>query len=243
VKEEELNKLPFDKYLLTAANNVSDHAYNSHNEKAVIKDLSNLEPFKFFTITTSKKMNKAIDDDLHREADSNLDESFRISLDDLSFDLEDTVNTSFSTDIWQDEDKLLLDDVNIDHMEILPNNTNELDSINNDTRLTLDDIDSSVEDISESVNNQENKKNTTDGLPDDSNRKSDSLRNLSASKAATLDNTTEKELLNITKKEQLKDILLYLDGLFANLPEPIIKEFACSEYYDKYNSLFDNLGI
>lgn len=44
-------------------------------------------------------------------------------------------------------------------------------------------------------------------------------------------------------RENMKRILGYLDGLFEDLPEEKVKEFANSEYYDLYNKLFKELGI
>jgi hypothetical protein len=43
--------------------------------------------------------------------------------------------------------------------------------------------------------------------------------------------------------EQLKKILKYLDSLLDYLPEEKIKEFAKSEYFDLYHSLFNDLKI
>ena len=44
-------------------------------------------------------------------------------------------------------------------------------------------------------------------------------------------------------KGDLKEMLLYIDNLFGDLPEEKIKEFAKSKYYDLYNKVFDDLGI
>lgn len=43
--------------------------------------------------------------------------------------------------------------------------------------------------------------------------------------------------------DRLKKILKYLDGLLDYLPEEKIKEFAESEYYELYHSLFEDLKI
>ncbi len=56
----------------------------------------------------------------------------------------------------------------------------------------------------------------------------------------------EKEIfegLTENTKEDVKQVLSYLDELFDNLPEDKIKEFAESKYYDIYNKLFNELGI
>jgi len=44
-------------------------------------------------------------------------------------------------------------------------------------------------------------------------------------------------------KKDIKKVLGYLDGLFDDLPEARVKEFANSEYYDIYNKLFKELGL
>ncbi len=49
--------------------------------------------------------------------------------------------------------------------------------------------------------------------------------------------------LQAISKGQLKEMLLYIDNLFGELPEEKIKEFAKSKYYDLYNDIFDELGI
>ncbi|TAL39431.1 MAG: hypothetical protein EPN93_01325 [Spirochaetes bacterium] len=44
------------------------------------------------------------------------------------------------------------------------------------------------------------------------------------------------------KKEVLKNLLWYLDGLFEKLPEDIIRKFADSEYFDLYSKVLTDLG-
>lgn len=51
-----------------------------------------------------------------------------------------------------------------------------------------------------------------------------------------------KEAANLAP-ENVKNVLLYLDSLFAYLPEDKIREFAKSKYYDMYNKIFDDLGL
>ncbi len=45
------------------------------------------------------------------------------------------------------------------------------------------------------------------------------------------------------EKNELKEVMNYLDQLFGNLPETVIKDFAQSSFYDKYNNLLDNLEL
>lgn len=44
-------------------------------------------------------------------------------------------------------------------------------------------------------------------------------------------------------RENLKDVLVYIDNLLDKLPEEEIQKFARSKYYDLYNRLFEELGI
>jgi len=44
-------------------------------------------------------------------------------------------------------------------------------------------------------------------------------------------------------KDNLKEILVYLDNLLEKLPEEEIRRFATSRYYDLYNAIFEELGI
>ncbi len=44
-------------------------------------------------------------------------------------------------------------------------------------------------------------------------------------------------------RENLKEVLVYIDNLLDKLPEDEIQKFARSKYYDLYNRLFEELGI
>lgn len=47
--------------------------------------------------------------------------------------------------------------------------------------------------------------------------------------------------IDVTKKEDMKRLLHYLDGLFEKLPEDTVKRFAESEYFDLYVSVMNDL--
>jgi hypothetical protein len=44
-------------------------------------------------------------------------------------------------------------------------------------------------------------------------------------------------------KDELKDVLSYMDHLLESLPEEKIEEFANSQYFDTYKKLFKELGL
>lgn len=44
-------------------------------------------------------------------------------------------------------------------------------------------------------------------------------------------------------RDNLKEILIYLDNLLDKLPEEEIRKFATSRYYDLYNAIFEELGL
>lgn len=67
------------------------------------------------------------------------------------------------------------------------------------------------------------------------------LKNIS-SKINNPENSDEKKLPPGLTKE-IKSVLAYMDQLLESLPDNKIKEFAESEYFDKYNRIFDELGI
>ena len=46
-----------------------------------------------------------------------------------------------------------------------------------------------------------------------------------------------------TLRDELKNVLTYMDKLLESLPEEKIEEFAKSEHYTTYKKLFDELGI
>ena len=43
------------------------------------------------------------------------------------------------------------------------------------------------------------------------------------------------------KREDMKRLLRYLDGLFEKLPEDVVKRFADSEYFDLYVKIMNEL--
>jgi len=47
--------------------------------------------------------------------------------------------------------------------------------------------------------------------------------------------------IDVSKKEDMKRLLHYLDGLFEKLPEDTVKRFAESEYFDLYVSVMNDL--
>ncbi len=44
-------------------------------------------------------------------------------------------------------------------------------------------------------------------------------------------------------KDEIKDILLYMDQLLESLPDDKIQEFARSEHFEVYKKIFEELGI
>jgi hypothetical protein len=51
--------------------------------------------------------------------------------------------------------------------------------------------------------------------------------------------------MNIPKnlKQEIKTVLSYMDKLLESLPEDKIEEFAKSDYFDTYKTLFEELGL
>ncbi len=45
------------------------------------------------------------------------------------------------------------------------------------------------------------------------------------------------------KRDVMRKLLKYLDGLFEKLPEDVIKNFARSEYFDLYSKVMNDLGV
>ncbi len=45
------------------------------------------------------------------------------------------------------------------------------------------------------------------------------------------------------KRDVMRKLLKYLDGLFERLPEDVIKKFAKSEYFDLYSKVMNDLGV
>ena len=45
------------------------------------------------------------------------------------------------------------------------------------------------------------------------------------------------------KRDIMRKLLKYLDGLFEKLPEDVIKNFAKSEYFDLYSKVMNDLGV
>ncbi|MDR1031231.1 MAG: hypothetical protein LBL76_10225 [Treponema sp.] len=53
--------------------------------------------------------------------------------------------------------------------------------------------------------------------------------------------TTNHKLINL--KQEIKNVLLFMDQLLESLPEDKVGEFAESDYFDTYKKLFNELGI
>ncbi len=62
-------------------------------------------------------------------------------------------------------------------------------------------------------------------------------------KPVTPRESPDGEGLSNLQKEEIKEVLKYIDTLFSDLPSDRVKEFARSKYYDLYNKIFDELGI
>ncbi|MBN1499264.1 MAG: hypothetical protein JW982_03870 [Spirochaetes bacterium] len=56
-------------------------------------------------------------------------------------------------------------------------------------------------------------------------------------------NTFVTDNIEEKKQKDMKRLLAYLDGLFENLPEELIKKFADSEYFDLYVKIMNDLGV
>ncbi|MCM1321155.1 MAG: hypothetical protein NC041_04810 [Bacteroides sp.] len=53
----------------------------------------------------------------------------------------------------------------------------------------------------------------------------------------------EEQNITATMKEEIKNVLSYMDQLLENLPEEKIEEFARSEHFEVYKKLFNELGL
>ena len=57
------------------------------------------------------------------------------------------------------------------------------------------------------------------------------------------DDSGEFSAIPVGLKNELKNVLSYMDHLLESLPEEKIEEFAQSEYFDKYKKIFKELGL
>ena len=57
------------------------------------------------------------------------------------------------------------------------------------------------------------------------------------------DDSGEFAAIPVGLKNELKNVLSYMDHLLESLPEEKIEEFAQSEYFDKYKKIFKELGL
>ena len=64
-----------------------------------------------------------------------------------------------------------------------------------------------------------------------------------ANALAQLDKQTSLEHLPKDIKDEIRDILTYMDQLLESLPEDKIQEFARSEHFEVYKKIFEELGI
>lgn len=56
-------------------------------------------------------------------------------------------------------------------------------------------------------------------------------------------NSEKERKISSGLTDEIKSVLAYMDQLLESLPDNKIKEFAESEYFEKYNKIFDELGI
>ncbi len=265
VLEQNDSKLKLDKFnvimqTLTSKENVSkpfknfDSVKKGNDDKLTIDDLeTELQAEE----TVERLSLEDIDTELYAE------ETFeRISLDDLETDLQ----------AEEEEEKLTLNDLDSEiHADEKVEDITMADTSEDDLDELLDDeLDTMQDNDKENTEQQEDAEQSSNDILDDekeklldeeldyeavSNKKKKETdsdgdeQDLPDADKGTNEDQSEIEdeviIKDWQKKDQatLKDVLLYMDQLFSHLPETVIKEFARSEYYDKYNNVFDKLGI
>ena len=112
---------------------------------------------------------------------------------------------------------------------------------------------SDIEDLKDEENMELNapRFSESDELPSeiDLAEENDELMELSSMEENLTELETEAAEKVLTKtptlelKQELKDVLSYMDSLLENLPEEKIEEFAKSEHFSTYQKLFEELGL
>ncbi|MDH4130133.1 MAG: hypothetical protein OEV44_15370 [Spirochaetota bacterium] len=227
-------------------------------DEVLEKDRLSLEDLEITNSLEIDFSNNKIDSVLNDELDYSLEEN-RLSLEDLEVGLDDSdilsdndINEILNDDLGTaEDDRLSLEDLDINPIEdeiIIDESASafkEINSLKPTLKNKLDkhtDLNSNLIDakgdpqevIKKDLEQKELLSQNLFSYEDDGNEQSEF-------KESDL-NWPAKELQNEDRQE-LKDVLLYLDQLFGNLPEGVIKDFAKSPYYDKYNNLLDKLEI
>ncbi len=178
------------------------------------------------------------EEEIDKVIDDSLDDDQQLSHDDLEvhpevqeIDLtEDEIDSALNDSLSDIDDKLTIDDLfdskdldlttsqDISLRNELHQHAKQLGTLDIDWDMEGNMIQPSDKSIQEEFNQKEHV----------------------SKKLFTYEEDSDSENLD---QQELKDILVYLDQLFGQLPDNAIKDFAQSPYYELYNNLLDKLKI
>jgi hypothetical protein len=172
-----------------------------------------------------------------------------LSLDESALELADESAAEPAAEHTFDTDSLDLSEAVIDDPDLsaaLAENPVEEPSFD-DLSITLEDDDTLAQVIPEGFEIGANKSEASlddedFAIPD---LEEESLPEPDLHDAAEKAETASEEMSNIPAglKNELKNVLSYMDHLLESLPEEKIEEFAKSEYFDSYKKIFKELGL
>ena len=181
-----------------------------------------------------------------------IEEPIEIELDDLSTEIADSVSDIIDEDVIEElsEEEDVIDiDLPDEEVPLEELTTEELEDLSLEELSPEEDIpteeillEEEAEDLtileedeestgaSEPVQAVEKNETALSETPD-----SDMIRNLRSN--------TSLDKLPSDLREEIREILTYMDQLLESLPEDKIQEFARSEYFEVYKKIFEELGI
>lgn len=197
--------------------NISDEG---NSEKDIPEDNQN-DIFVESSESTLIEDNSENDDavfDFEEETNEDIDTTLNIDSifdEDTSFP-EENVSDEANSDI---NEEISLDDDNETSNISLDLDSSDIESFDNDIALELPDDDEDNLEFDDTIDSEID----INDVPENSNYEVDSM--------------------NENLRQDVKNVLSYMDQLLENLPEEKIAEFAKSEYFDVYKKLFKDLGL
>ena len=168
------------------------------------------------------------------------DDFDNIKMNESTRNLEESEEVTLSTKEMEN----MLKDVNLNELEM----ENKTEETQEEVTLSIEEMDNLMDNVSlknidmpeadVTDNNQVDLEIQTDNLSDSEDSSEENFKKNTKATKKTL-----KQKNAIIDKKDLVEIFTYLDHLLDALPENKIREFAESQYYDKYISIINHLGI
>ncbi|MGP1586993.1 MAG: hypothetical protein ACTTHG_01470 [Treponemataceae bacterium] len=196
-------------------------------------DLENFEP-STFEIESQEEENE-----IEQEIDIPVDEDITVAADTNDFiESIDKEDPSIDETLTKDKLDFLDDDMAVDGEEIsTQQDSQENEQINDTEEQEVDVEDQLDEPTAQMFDSDQWDDSVKNDIEPEKNDESNDYTNI--------ENNPENngEAASVSLTDKIKSVLKYMDQLLENLPEDKIEEFAKSEKFKEYKSVFEELGI